>query len=181
VQTALKMENNMRFGGHNMGTAPELLGAAMKAIIAAIMEHAKNCATKPDWWTKGGGGGGHQVQGQTIFDRNNLTLLFHHRGLHSASRNPPCPSHRLRLRFNHRTSVSSRSTSAPASIELDWPVTLWAARQRHSPKAPPASNMAVQMAWRGCRVRTVRKCGGACTSASCSHEWAALLRRTRTC
>ena len=36
VQTALKMENNMRFGGHNMGKAPVLLDEYMKDIKAAI-------------------------------------------------------------------------------------------------------------------------------------------------
>ena len=44
-------------GGHNMGTALELLGAATKAIDkAAIVDYATNCATTPDWWTKKGGG-----------------------------------------------------------------------------------------------------------------------------
>jgi hypothetical protein len=51
------MENNMRFGGHNMGKAPVLLGALMKAIIkAAIVDHATNCAIKPAWWTEEDGG-----------------------------------------------------------------------------------------------------------------------------
>jgi hypothetical protein len=58
VRTALKMENNMRFGGHNMGKAPVLLGAYMTALQAAIEDHATDpLAITPVWWTKEGGGG----------------------------------------------------------------------------------------------------------------------------
>ena len=52
VQTVLNMENNMRFDGHNMGKAPVLLGAVMKATKADIVDYATNCDTTPDWWTK---------------------------------------------------------------------------------------------------------------------------------
>jgi hypothetical protein len=40
VQTVLKMENNTRPGGHNMGPAPALLDDDMKAIKAVIVDHA---------------------------------------------------------------------------------------------------------------------------------------------
>jgi hypothetical protein len=58
VQTVLidklKKENELRLGGHNMGPAPLLLGAVMKAIIAAIKDYAMKCDHEPDWWTKEG-------------------------------------------------------------------------------------------------------------------------------
>jgi hypothetical protein len=47
--------------------------------------------------------------------------------------------------------------------------------QPHSARAQPPSNMTAQVDWRRCRGRTWRKCGGVCTSASCSLGWAALL------
>jgi hypothetical protein len=67
VQTVLKMENNMRFGGHNMGPAPRPLGAVMKAVKAAIVDYATNCAIKPGWWTKEGGGGFYQAKHRRDF------------------------------------------------------------------------------------------------------------------
>jgi hypothetical protein len=63
VQTALlKMENNMRFGGHNMGKAPVLLDEYMKEVKAAIVDYATTSAMKHVWWTEEGGGGSHQAQ-----------------------------------------------------------------------------------------------------------------------
>jgi hypothetical protein len=77
----------------------------MKAVIAAVMEHAKNCETPPDWWTKEGGG--LQVPGPAIFNANNSTLLVHDRSALSFEENKPILSlSLLEIGFNC-TSVAS--------------------------------------------------------------------------
>jgi hypothetical protein len=83
VQTVLidklKKENELRLGGHNMGPAPLLLGAVMKAIIAAIKDYAEKCNHEPDWWTKEGGGAPIKRNVFDIFDQHNTDRLVNDR------------------------------------------------------------------------------------------------------
>jgi hypothetical protein len=54
----------------------------MKAIKAAIMDHASHYKPQPDWWTKEGGwvgGGAPSSEASYIFDQHKTHLLVHDR------------------------------------------------------------------------------------------------------
>jgi hypothetical protein len=65
----LREKPRMRLGGHNMGPVPVLLGAAMNAIKETAEDYARNCETKPAWWTDEGGGTQHQAKRLRYFRR----------------------------------------------------------------------------------------------------------------
>jgi hypothetical protein len=122
VQTEVKKENElassekprMRLGGHNMGPAPQLLGAAMNAMKGAIEDYARKCDLQSAWWTSEGEELSIKRNVFDNFDAHCLCTI----GLHRVSwrtLSPTQTSARLRLRLP-RTSLRPLNTSAPASI-----------------------------------------------------------------
>jgi hypothetical protein len=173
-----KKDNELRLGGHNIGPAPVLLDNTMKAIIiATIVDYATKCDTKPDWWTKEGGD--LQVPGQTIFDRNNSTLLVNDRSALSFEEKPAVPLSPLEIALTpelckifkylssclHLAGVTGHSAggSAEAFAESTAPF--------HHGRPEGLEEMGDSF------VKKMRR--RLCTSASCSLGWAALLTRTR--
>jgi hypothetical protein len=186
LQTVLKklnkLEPRMRLGGHNMGRAPALLGAFMQAIEATIVEHVEKCETKPAWSTKEGGGGSIKRNAFDIFDQHNTAMLVNDRSA-----------------FKFEADLSTDTDLSPLGIDLAPHIRdilkhlnscLHQAGVARHPAVGAAEAFAKSTApFKHGRPDGLEEMGdsfveevrlGACTSASCSLERAALLTRTRT-